>query len=182
LFRGAAAVYAGSVNFSRVVMGVAKVGVFCCIVFVGLVVFRGTSLSSRMSEAWAMRGCADRVQVDLDILLMQKAPKVRSCVGPAARAVCQVETTEPATAGRANVKTAPLGPWDCSRRHAPAGNAGLLMKALLDARAASGRTGPAMSPALLQLAGASAEEQRMFEEIDAVASVLNARQALADAQ
>ena len=160
-------------------MGVAKVGVFCCVVFVGVVVFRGTSLSTRLSETWAMRNCSELLQADLNVLMMTKNPKVLSCVGPATRAVCQVETTE-STGGQANVKTAPLSRWDCTRRHVPHGYVGMLLKATLDGRAAGQ---PAqMNPVLLKLSGATPEDVKLFDEIDAVVSVLNARQATIDTQ
>ena len=160
-------------------MGVAKVGVFCCVVFVGVVVFRGTSLSTRLSETWAMRHCSDLVQADLDVLLMTKNPKVLSCVGPAPRAVCQVETTE-AKAEQGSVKTAPLGRWDCTRRHVPPGYVGTLMKLALDGRAAGQNM--QMNPILLKVAGATPADLKLFDELDAVATVLNARQATLDAQ
>jgi hypothetical protein len=179
LFRGAGTVYARWVSASRVVMGVAKVGVFCCVVFVGVVVFRGTSLSTRLSETWAMRNCTDLLQADLNVLLMTKKPKVLSCVGPATRAVCQVETTE-AKGGQENVKTAPLGRWDCTRRHVPDGYVGTLMKLVMDGRAAGQNT--QMNPVLLKLAGATPQDTKLFDEIDAVASVLNARQTTIDTQ
>ena len=176
--RGAGAVYAGSVSASRVVMGVAKVGVFFCVVFVGVLVFRGTSLSTRLSETWAMRNCSDLLQADLDVLLMTKKPKVLSCIGPATRAVCQVETTE--SKADQGVKTAPLGRWDCTRRHVPAGYVGTLMKLVLDGRAAGQNM--QMNPVLLKVAGASSDDMKLFDEIDAVATVLNARQATIDTQ
>ncbi len=157
----------------------AKVGVFCCVVFVGVIVFRGTSLSTRLSEQWAMRSCADLLQADLNVLLMTKNPKVVSCVGPATRAVCQVETTE-AKGVPGNVKTAPFGRWDCTRRHVPNGYVGMLMKLALDGRAA-GQNMP-MNPVLLKVSGATPEDMKLFDEIDAVLSVLNARQATIDTQ
>lgn len=160
-------------------MGVAKVGVFCCVVFVGVLVFRGTSLSTRLSETWAMRSCADLLQADLNVLLMTKNPKVLSCVGPATRAVCQVETTE-STAEQGNVKTAPLGRWDCTRRHVPPGYVGTLMKLALDGRAAGQNT--PMNPLLLKVAGATPQDMKLFDEIDAVVTVLKARQATIDMQ
>jgi len=178
LFCGARAVYAPSVSASRVVMGVAKVGVFFCVVFVGVLVFRGTSLSTRLSETWAMRNCSDLLQADLDVLLMTKKPKVLSCIGPATRAVCQVETTE--SKADQGVKTAPLGRWDCTRRHVPAGYVGTLMKLVLDGRAAGQNM--QMNPVLLKVAGASSDDMKLFDEIDAVATVLNARQATIDTQ
>jgi len=161
-------------------MGVAKVGVFFCVVFVGVLVFRGTSLSTRLSETWAMRNCSDLLQADLSVLLPTKNPKVLSCVGPATRAVCQVETTESKVPGPGNVKTAPFGRWDCTRRHVPDGHVGMLLKLVLDGRAAG--TNMQMDPILLKVAGASRDDMKLFDEIDAVATVLNARQATIDTQ
>jgi len=166
-----------------VVTGVAKLGVFCCIVVVGVTVFRGSSLRARMAEAWAMRKCPDVLQEDLDILLMQKNPKVKGCVGPPARAVCQVQTTEvfapcnPKPGQRTIKKTAPLGAWDCTRRHVPKGQAGLIMKMILDSRA----NGSVNATFRRAAAASSAEDRRLIDELDSLASLLDARQTTVEA-
>ena len=173
------------VSAGRVFTAVAKVGVFCCIVFIGVAIFRGTSAPARLSEAWSMYRCPGRVQADLGVLLMEKSPKVRNCVGPAARAVCEVETVEwrapcgTETPGpRRIVKTAPLGPWDCTRRHVPGGHAGLVMKVLIDGK----MNGPMYSALLRTAASASPRDRQLIEERDSVRFLLSRRQALADAQ
>jgi len=162
---------------NRVVTGVAKVGVFVCIVVIGVIVLRGTSLSTRLSEAWAMHGCVDAVRADLQTLLAEKKPKVVSCVGPAVRAVCQVETTENGEGGASAVKTAPLSGWDCTRRHVPDGQGGMLMKMMIASRV----NGASVNRRLLQIAaGVSTADMRLFDEMDAVARLLDTRQAIID--
>jgi hypothetical protein len=172
------------VSVSRVVTAVAKVGVFCTIVLIGVVIFRGTSASTRLSDAWAMYKCPAMVQADLAVLLMEKDAKVRACEGPATRAVCQVETVEwrvswgAAMDGpRRTVKSAPLGPWDCTRRHA-SGMSGMIMKTLLDAKA----DGAAPSAASRMAEHLSPRDRQMLGELDSIAALLNRRQALVDAQ
>ncbi len=164
---------------------VAKLGVFGVIVFIGVIVFRHSSVSAHLSEAWAMVRCDSLVQADLNLLLMEKRPRVVSCVGPSTRAVCQVETIEwrvpDGTDGdkpRQRTKTAPLGPWDCSRRHVPSGLAGLVMKTTLDGKA-QGATNAAL---LRMVENASPRDKQLLAEVDSVGAVLSRRQALADAE
>ena len=169
------------------VTGVAKVGLACCLLFVVVMVARRASLGARVSEAWAMHRCAGMLQDDLDVLLMEKSPKVRRCVGPAIRAVCEVETVEwrppcgPDGKGQERiVRTAPLASWDCTRRHVPSGQAGLIMKVLLNSRT----EGPKVPlDALVRAVNkVSPRDRAMIEGLDTVASRLGTRQALIDAQ
>jgi hypothetical protein len=132
-----------------------------------------------------MRGCADRVEDDLDVLLLEKDPNVRSCVGPATRAVCEVETVEwwapcgDKTPGPRRIKkTAPLGPWDCTRRHVPSGKPGWVMKFLIDGKA----NGATYALLRREVDKASPADRKLIDEMGFVASLLNQRQALVDAQ
>ena len=172
-------------NPSRVATTVFKVGFLCVAVFIIVTLVRRTSAWSRVSEAWAMRRCPDLLHDDLDVLLGAKDPRVLICVGPATRAVCQVETTEwrsPAVCGGPKqltiVKTAPIGPWDCTKRHVPRGSAGVLM-----AMAISGRRG-GLSEAEFQEYDerVSGHDKQLIANRNLVASLLSARQRLVDAQ
>jgi hypothetical protein len=167
-----------------VVTAIAKLGVFGVVVFIGVTVFRHTSVSAHLSEAWAMYRCDSRVQADLNLLLMERRPRVLSCVGPSTRAVCQVETIEwraprgtDSDRPRQSTKTAPLGPWDCSRRHVPPGLAGMVMKTLIDGKA----SGVPDSTLMRLVDNASPRDKQLLSERDSVAAVLSRRQALADA-
>ena len=162
---------------------VGKVGFFCVAVFIVVTLVRRTSAWSSVSEAWAMRKCPHLVQEDVDHLLSGKDPHVLSCVGPATRAVCQVRTTEvwaPARCGQVPVemKTAPLGPWDCTRRQVPTGSAGALMMMMLSGHRA-GLTDAELQQMLARL---SSSDRQLIANRDFVASQLRARQTLADQQ
>ena len=167
---------------SGVVIGASKLGVACIAVFIVVIVVRRTSAWSSVSESWAMHKCPGIVQDDLDMLLDGKDPKVRSCVGPATRAVCHVETIEwyapcGTTPRLPNiVARVPLGPWDCTTRHVPDGHVGWVMKAIYDAERP-------LKPFESQLLAAATDaEKRMFDDFGRVASLLKARQAVLDAQ
>ena len=162
---------------------VGKVGFFCVAVFIVVTLVRRTSAWSSVSERWAMRQCPDLLQDDLDVLLSGKDPHVLSCVGPAKRAICQVQTTErwaPARCGQIPVekKTAPLGPWDCTERQVPSGTAGSLMSMMLSGRMAG------LSQAQFEqlLARVSAHDKQLIANRGLLASRLRARQTLADQQ
>jgi len=171
------------VSASGLVTAVGKFGVLCVAVFVAVTLVRRTSAWSSVSEAWAMHKCPVLVQDDLDVLLGNKDPHVLGCVGPATRAVCQVRTTEvwaPARCGQVpvEVKTAPLGPWDCTKRKVPTGSGGALMSMLL-----SGKTAGLSSADLQTMLGRlSADDKELIANRDFVASLLNARQTLVDQQ
>ena len=168
-------------SVSSTVTLVCKVGLFCVIVFIGLTVFRRTSAWSHLSDAWAMRACQHRVQADLDVLLWDKYPEVMSCVGPPVNATCQVKTTEQRGAYSCRSimrepdvkKTAPLRGWDCTRRHAPEGQAGWVMRAMVEKR-------PLNATERGIFAEYTARDPRRFDEADTLASSLKVRQALID--
>ena len=162
---------------------VAKVGFFCVAVFIVVSLVRRTSAWSSVSETWAMHKCPALLQDDLDVLLGSKDPHVLSCVGPAKRAICQVRTTEVWASARcgqvpAETKTVPLGPWDCTERQVPTGTAGVLMSMML-----SGRTGGLSQAEFDQLlARVSAHDKQLIANRALLASLLQARQTLADQQ
>jgi hypothetical protein len=164
---------------------VCKVGLFGVAVFIVVTLVPRTSAWSSASEAWAMHRCPDLLHDDLDVVLGAKDPRVLGCVGPATRAVCQVETTEwrsPAVCGGPKqltiVKTAPIGPWDCTKRHVPTGSAGVLMS-----MAISGHKSGLSEGEFQELLGrVSRHDKRLIADRDWVASLLNARQRLVDAQ
>ena len=132
-----------------------------------------------------MHRCPELLHDDLDVVLGAKDPRVLSCVGPATRAVCQVETTEwrsqagcGAPRQQTIVKTAPIGPWDCTRRHVPTGTAGTLM-----AMAISGRRARLSEAEFAQLLGrVSRHDKQLIADRGLVASLLSARQRLVDEQ
>jgi hypothetical protein len=170
------------VSLTRAITTVSKVGFFCVAVFIVVTLVRRTSAWSSVSEAWAMRKCPEVLQDDLDVLLGGKSPRVLSCVGPAARAVCQVETTEvwvPARCGwtPSVMKTAPIGPWNCTERHVPTGKGGTLMSIMIDRKAG-------WSEAELQemVGRLSRHDKQLIANRDTVVALLNARQRLVDAQ
>lgn len=164
---------------------VCKIGFFCVAVFIVVTLVRRTTAWSRVSDAWAMHRCADLLRDDLDVLLGAKDPRVLSCVGPATRAVCQVETTEwrsPAACRgpkqQTIVKTAPIGPWDCTRRHVPTGSAGVLMSMAISGR----KAGLSEEEFQALVERVSRRDKQLFADMGLVASLLSARQGLVDAQ
>jgi hypothetical protein len=173
----------GSVSGAGLVTTVGKFGFFCVAVFLVVTLVRRTSAWSNVSEAWAMHKCPRLLQDDVDVLLSGKDPHVLSCVGPAKRAICQVQTTErwaPARCGwvPAEIKTAPLGPWDCTRRQVPTGTAGVLMSMML-----SGKMGGLSSEEFQEMLDrVSPDDKQLIANRDFLASLLAARQTLADQQ
>ena len=78
---------------------------------------------------------------------------------------------------RSSVKAAPLTGWDCTRRHVPDAQGGMLMKLMIAGRV----NGASVNRTMLQIAtGFVPEDRRLFDEVEALARLLDARQAIID--